>query len=203
MWRFTLAAATFFGFISLVGCGESSTEPSASSPRKPPAFGTGGLGKTPAEAVHAFLSAVKDGDEETASQLLTPLAREKTKEMEMEVAPPGSQTAQFAIGDVEQINEEIAHVASTWSDVDEEGTPHQDSIIWLLRREAEGWRIGGMATKIFDDEPPLYLNFEDPEEMIRKQMLVEQEIQRRFNSDQQASQPPAGQPGAPDTGVIR
>jgi hypothetical protein len=49
----------------------------------------------------------------------------------------------------------------------------------MVRREADGWRIAGMATRVFEDQPPLYLNFEDPEDMLRKQQLVAQEIERR------------------------
>ena len=36
-----------------------------------------------------------------------------------------------------------------------------------------------MAATIFPGEPPLLLDFEKPEEMIRQQQLAEEEIQRR------------------------
>jgi hypothetical protein len=49
-----------------------------------------------------------------------------------------------------------------------------------------------MATKIFDDMPPLLLNFEDPEDMIAKQEMVAQELQKRA---QQAAAQQAKQPG--------
>ncbi len=149
---------------------------------------------SPAECVQRFLEAVRTGDDETASSLLTPLARKKTAEMEIVVAPPGSKTASFEVGEVEQVSDDVAHVATEWTDLDESGQPHTDAIVWFLRRLDQGWRVAGMATKVFDDEPPLLLNFEDPADMLRKQQLVEQEIRRRAaaqQQQQQRSQPPA------------
>jgi hypothetical protein len=70
-------------------------------------------------------------------------------------------------------------VATTWSDVNGEGERHSDAILWVLRHETEGWRIAGMATKIFEDELPIILNFEDPQDMLRKQKLAEEEANRR------------------------
>ncbi len=141
---------------------------------------------TPDKAVHQFLEAVRVGNDSTASQMLTKLAREKTAEMQLVVAPPGSETAKFSVGEVEFIGDAGAHVASTWTDIVEDGQPHTDTIVWILRKEPEGWRIAGMGTKLFDDAPPLLLNFEDPEDMIRKQRMAEEEMARR-------SQPAGGQ----------
>jgi len=73
----------------------------------------------------------------------------------------------------------VAHVSSNWTDTGEDGQPATDEIIWMLRRDPAGWRIAGMATKIFKDELPLLLDFEDPQDMIRKQQLAEAEMQRR------------------------
>jgi hypothetical protein len=134
-----------------------------------------------ANVVRDFLQAIKAGDETVSNELLTPLARQKTAELDMAVAPMGSETASFTVGEVELPEEgggELAHVASTWTDVDD-GQEHTDEILWVLRREEEGWRIGGMATKIFEDEPPLLLDFEDPADMRRKQQLAEAEMERR------------------------
>jgi len=104
--------------------------------------------------------------------------------------PGGSPTAQFKVGDVELVEQGGAHVACEWSDVDAEGQRHNDNVIWVLRQEDEGWRIAGMATKVFEDQLPVILNFEDPADMIRKQELVEQEMQRRAEAEaKQASKP--------------
>lgn len=140
----------------------------------------------PAEAVAKFLEAVKNGEDAKANGMLTKLALEETAKMDMVVAPPGSDTASFDVGEVELLSEadELgAQVASKWTDLGDDGLPHTDEIVWMLRKESEGWRIAGMVTTIFPDEPPLILNFEDPQDMQRKQRLAAEEMERRMRAE--------------------
>lgn len=132
----------------------------------------------PDHVVAEFLEAVRAGDDEKAARLLTPLARQKTSEMEMVVAPPGSETAKYQVLGVELVGKG-AQVASDWTELDNDGRPHTDRIVWMLRNEPEGWRIAGMSTRVFADQAPIELNFEDPADMLRKQQLAEDEIARR------------------------
>jgi hypothetical protein len=132
----------------------------------------------PESVVAAFLEAIRIGDDSKAAELLTPLARKKTTEMEMVVAPPGSETAKFKVCEVERVGGG-AQVTADWTDLDSDGRPHTDRIIWILRKEADGWRIAGMATQVFADQSPLVLNFEDPADMLLKQQQAEEEIARR------------------------
>ncbi len=177
--------------VSLSGCGannETSGEASINtSDLQSPATVQSGQsppieGKTsdPAQTVENFLAAVKAADDQTAERLLTTLAREKTAELDIVVAPPGSETASFEVGQVEYLSKTEAHVSSIWIDLDLDGQSQSDKIVWALRRSADGWRIAGMATQVFEDQPMLFLNFEDPADMLRKQQLVEEEIQRRI-----------------------
>lgn len=165
------------------GCGQSST--SGGSAARPT-----GTNEGPDRAVASFLEAVKAGNDAVAAGMLTKVARQKTTEMQLVVAPPGSTTASYQVGEVEFIGNQGAHVASTWTDIAEDGKPHTDTIVWILRRDPEGWRISGMGTRIFDDRPPLLLNFENPEDMIAKQREAEQEMERRAQA-QQANRPAA------------
>jgi hypothetical protein len=146
--------------------------------------------RSPEALTTAFLEAVRTGDDKTAATLLTPAARQKTAEQEMVVAPPGSQTARFAIRDVQMVDGG-AHVASDWSDVGTDGHMHTDRIVWILRKEPIGWRIAGMASKIFPDRPPVVLNFEDPEDMMRQQQAAEAEMARRDATQNPAAKKPA------------
>lgn len=178
----------------IAGCSQSGTEspaPDAAAAASTTSHATEAeSGPGPAEAVHAFLQAVREGKDEQANNMLTTMAREETAKLDMVVAPPGSDTATFQVGEVEllsQGDEKGAHVASTWTDVGDDGQPHTDEIIWMLRKEPEGWRIAGMATKIFEDEPPLLLDFENPQDMQRKQQLAEQEMQRRMREELNAA----------------
>lgn len=140
----------------------------------------------PAEAVAVFLDAVKNGQDAEANGMLTKLALEETAKLNMVVAPPGSDSASFEVGEVELLSEgdeQGAQVASKWTDLGDDGLPHTDEIIWMLRKEPEGWRIAGMATTVFPDEPPLLLDFENPQDMQRKQQLAEEEMQRRMRAE--------------------
>jgi hypothetical protein len=186
----------FAGLALLVaaGCGSQSPANSAAdAPGKVVKAGLKGNGG-PDDAVREFLEAVRVGDEAKAAKMLTPVARQKTAEMHMVVAPPGSPTAKFEVTEVEMVADDGAHVASTWSDVDEAGNRHADQILWILRKEAEGWRVAGMATKVFEDSLPIILNFEDPQDMLRKQKLAEEEMNRRATAAAADSQAKKQQP---------
>jgi len=187
LWLAVLAGVT----CGLCGCGGTagSPEPQASFP-------------PPDQAVFTFLEAVRVGNDTEASNMLTPVAREKTQAMQLVVAPPGSDTASFEVLETELVAEDAAHVASKWTDLDDEGKPHTDDILWILRLEENGWRIAGMGTKLFEDEPPLYLNFEDPEDMLRKQKLAEEEIMRRAEAADAQESRQARNPAA-DAGTQR
>lgn len=132
-------------------------------------------------AVVAFLDAIKRGDDAAARGLLTKVARAKTKELGISVAPPVNDNATYSVRACEVIGEagDVVHVATTWTDVDADGFKSTDNVIWVTRLDPEGWRIVGMAMKVFDDLPPLLLDFEDPEDMLAKQQLVATELQKR------------------------
>lgn len=147
--------------------------------------------------VGEFLAAVKKGDDKRASELLTQVARRRTTEMEMVVAPPGSDTASYKVL-ASEVEGNEAQVGTDWTDLDADGRPRTDRIVWMLRHETDGWRICGMATRVFPDMPPVVLNFEDPEDMLRKQQQAEEEIARR---DSQIQDPMAedASPGSEST----
>ncbi|MFZ5833290.1 MAG: hypothetical protein ACOY3P_24640 [Planctomycetota bacterium] len=145
----------------------------------------------PAAAVAEFLEAVRTGNDEKATAMLTSVAREKAVANNGGVRPPASDTACFEVGAVQWIGDDGARVGSTWTDVDVgSGEPQTDEALWVLRKEADGWRIAGVAATVFDGEPPLLLNFEDPEEMQRKQQWVREEIVRRSTTALQAQAGP-------------
>ncbi len=184
MWR-NMAAWIVLGTLTgLAGCGNPSAPATDASQASGAAQSNAPADDdTPEGAVTIFLSAVCAGNDEHAASMLTELARRKTAEMDLEVAPSGSDTARFQIGEVEFVGDDGARVACTWSDLDEQGGRAEEHILWVLRREAAGWRIAGMAPSIFPDEPPLLLNFEDPEEMFEKLQRVQQEVMRRAQAE--------------------
>jgi hypothetical protein len=136
----------------------------------------------PAKAtVVAFLEAIKRGDDGAARGLLTKVARLKTEELGISVAPPVADTATYSVREAEVVGEsdDLVHVGTTWTDVDGDGFQTTENVVWVVRLDPEGWRVVGMAMRVFEDMAPLLLNFEDPEDMLSKQEMVAQEIQKR------------------------
>ncbi len=192
MWRNKVAVIILGALAGLAGCGKPSAPASIASqesPGQPATQADAPTAETPQGAVTIFLSAVCAGNDAHAASMLTDLARQKTAEMDLEVAPPGSDTAEFRIGAIELVGEDAARVACTWSDLDEDGRRGEEQILWVLRREEPGWRIAGMAPTIFPGEPPLLLNFEDPEEMFEKLQWVQEEAMRRAQAEVLQTEP--------------
>lgn len=176
MVRFWLGSVAVLLGGSIVGCGSAEVPAGGDSSTPVGKVATAeATEQSPADAIHQFLTAVRAGDDAAASQMLTTVARQKTAENQMVVAPPGSDTASFKVGEVEMIGDAGAHVASFWTDIDAEGNKHTDTIVWMVRKEGDGWRIAGMATKLAEDQPAVVLNFEEPDGMLAEQHAVETE----------------------------
>ena len=141
-------------------------------------------------AVVQFLDAIKRGDEARARDMLTAVARTKTQEMGISVAPPVNDSATYELKESESVSDtgDLVHVGTAWTDVDSEGFKTTDNVVWVVRLDPEGWRVVGMAMRVFDDLPPLLLNFEDPEDMLAKQEMVAAELQKRAEQAASAGQ---------------
>lgn len=200
-WMLTMAMVAAL----VAGCGGSGDSPApADKPAEPsePAGSDATAAAAPADpvaSVKRFLEAVRRGDDATAAAMFTQLAREKASEMNIEVAPKGSDTAQYEVFAAEFVDDSLAKVPSTWSDYDADGQLRTDNMAWMLRREPEGWRVAGMSATVFAGEPPLLLDFENPQETLRKLELLRDEIARR--SEPKAYE--AAQPTQPSAGVRR
>ena len=81
-------------------------------------------------------------------------------------------------------------VKTTWTDLDERGQPQTDEIVWVVRREAQGWRIAGMAAVMVAGEDPIPFDFENPEETIRKMDALRQS-QETVDGGQAGAETPA------------
>lgn len=123
----------------------------------------------PDQVVATFLGALRTGDKPTTAALLTTKARAETAKHQLAIDPLSAPNAKYEVLKPEYLtdNPDGAHVASSWSETYEDGTVSYD-IVWVLRREASGWRIAGMASELVPGEPPAFLNFEDPADMIKK-----------------------------------
>lgn len=160
------------------GTDESQAEPRASA--------------SPDRVVEQFLAAVRAGDEATTSSLLTDKAREETAKHDLVVRPPGTPTAQFQVGGVQFIDPQRtgAHVNTVWTETVASADGQEDTftydVVWALRRQEQGWRVAGIATEIIEGQAPVFLNFEDPSDMLDKWKRAEEIAARHEEAVRQA-----------------
>jgi hypothetical protein len=172
------------------------------SPESAPGTGAAASSAAPIEvappdvAVRQFLEAIRIGDHKQAEAMLTAVARQKTMEMDLLVAPPGSPTANFTIAGVEVIENQVAHVGCVWTDTGDNGKPQTNEFVWALRRQPEGWRVAGVAVQLFPNQPPVLLDFEDPADMVRKQQMAEAEFGKQQTSQNVQAGGATGTPGS-------
>ena len=140
--------------------------------------------------VTRFLEAIRKGNNDAATKLLTKVARQKTEESGRRIVPPANEFARIEVDEAVYITpgHDIAHVPTRWIDKDENGIALTDKATWVCRLEPDGWRVSGVAAYVFEDEDPLLLNFEDPADMAKKQEGLKNEIERRAKQ----AAPPAG-----------
>jgi hypothetical protein len=184
----SIAFCTLFALI-VSGCGKpaGTDHPSAASP-SPDAASTASKNDGPASAVAEFLEAVRTGNDEATARMLSKATRQKNAALNRSVTPPASDTAKFTVGKVDMIGDDGARVASTWTDLDADRQPKTDEAFWIVRREADGWKIAGVAVPIFAGEKPILLNFEDPEGMLRQQQWAREEMRRRMEKEEEGLQ---------------
>jgi hypothetical protein len=176
MLRYTSMTWLAFLAIGIVGCGGS--DDSAQGPQNregaSPTSQQTAVAQGPAETVAEFLEAIRSGDDEKFASMLTARARRKRAESQQQLVPQGSDTAQFDVGEVEYVGEDGARVVATLSNLDADGQRKTERNVWILRREPEGWRVAAVAVN-FNDEP-LVMNFEDPDEILRKREWAASQI---------------------------
>jgi len=123
----------------------------------------------PDQIVSAFLGALQRGDSGVAKALLTRRAREETQKRDLTVQQVGSPHATFKVGVPQYLTDKKTgvHVSTTWSE--KEGAEVITyEIVWALRRQESGWRVAGMGAELGPGKPMVYLNFEDPDDMLSK-----------------------------------
>lgn len=134
----------------------------------------------PEAVVTAFLAALKSGDDGVTAALLTGTARQETAKHNLAVQPPGSPMAQYEVtaAEVDKQDPSLSQVACLWTEAGEQGTTRTDEVIWVLRKETQGWRVCGMATQVPTRKEPVFFNFEDPQEMMQVSEEISQEMEK-------------------------
>jgi hypothetical protein len=203
-WKLPLIVALIATGFS--GCGKSENAPPAAQENAAPAIEVTRASTppklvpadaTPDQVVTVFLDAMRAADAPTIEALLTTKAREETAKHNMPVEPVAAPHAQFQVGAPQYLpmNPNGAHVQAQWIESDGMET-YTHSVIWVLRRQTEGWRIAGFAIELIPGQGPQFLNFEDPADMLQKQRdaIAAAEAAAAQAAAEQAAQPasPAG-----------
>lgn len=165
--------------------GGFSTLPAGSQPPATIAAPQTTFPTTPDAVVANFLTALRDGDDSMAESLLTKKALDETSKRQLQVQPPGTPSARFQIGKVSYVtaNKRGAHVTSVWSEQGTTGSELSYEIVWALRQQQDGWKIAGMATQVTQNGPPVFLNFEDPDDMLDKWREAERALAAQYPDD--------------------
>lgn len=123
----------------------------------------------PDQVVTVFLNALRTGDSPTTESLLTGKAREELEKHSMSVDVQSAPNANYEIRAAQVLadNPSGAHVTSVWTEKFDDGDETYE-IVWVLRHQPEGWRVAGMAMQLIPEQPPQFLNFENPEDMLKK-----------------------------------
>ena len=199
LWLLLLA-----GSWTWVGCQKTSTSDVAEAELLEPAIAASPANlhpdSKPDEVVTAFLEAARSGDESVATRLLTRKAQEETEKEGLSLDPPGTPSMKYRIEKVEYDKDikDAAYVNSVWTDSAAGPTESPFEVVWVLRRQSDGWRIAGMAAQIEPGEPPVFMNFEEPADVLRLKGQLDDEPSREHRgSVRQASyEEPAG-PASP------
>lgn len=173
----------------LPGCGDSqsATNQQGEGNGGPQvASGQGATGTTateaaselPAEVVARFYHALRDGDNGAIESLLSDKARDETAKSGLAIQSEASAALAYEIGETDFVTDQLdgAHVMSLWSEPGPDGSLVSTQVIWVLRRQQNGWKISGMATPIEEGQLPLLFNFENPEDMLQKKAYVESQM---------------------------
>ncbi len=180
LWKSTILGLTAVTFLA-IGCGKSNDNaaPAAMSVNGPTQMDR--AGHEAKMVVSDFLNALRRGDDSKAKELLTKLAHKKVDEQGRSLGHGANDGVKIEVDDATFPTPEhdIAHVPTRWTDQDETGKARTDRATWVCRLEPEGWRVAGFAAYVFEGEEPLFMNFEDPEDMAKHQQWLNDELERR------------------------
>lgn len=150
----------------------------------------------PADVVAQFYEALRRGSDETIASLLSDKAREETANSGLGIQSQASESLTYQISETEYVGDPTdgAHVRTTWMEPGPAGDTTATEVIWVLRKQRDGWRISGMATPVVEGELPLLFNFEEPEDMLRKKEFVEQQIAEPAGPQADTAEAPGAYP---------
>lgn len=163
---------------------------------------------TPEQVVTVFLNALRSGDSATTESLLTVTARTELPKHQLSVDVQSSPNSSYQVQPAVILpeNPNGAHVKSIWTEKSVDGNSEPYEIVWVLRRQPEGWRLAGMAMQLIPGQQAQYLDFENPADMLRKKdeaIATLQAMQAPVAETASTAGQPAQQVPSPPTRIER
>jgi|GEM_PF-5469436 len=214
MFARTILATICLTVIFLVGCGGSDPAPDASGeggdqPAAQPATGDQPTAEDQAAAqlkaeqakartaTRAFIDAARHGKAEQLLGMMTTTARsvlEKNKDYMIPLSV-GEKT-KVTVGIAVPSGDSVFYVDTILAEFDARGAAKEHKMIWALRKEADQYRIGGVALEIIPGQNPVHFNFELSIEEQQKAIAAAIQARSRYDAAQaaKAAPPATGQP---------
>ena len=167
------------------------------------------------QVVEKFLAAAKQSDADGKLSMFTPSARGEWERVGTEyLMVNSSPDMHFVVGEGEVVADVAgqaaeAHVASRITDKDPAtGEESIEEAVWWLTESNEGWRIRGLAMKVFENQPPLILDFEDLDGVFAKLQMLEgyEQVEPTVGEGAEGLWPtvePSAEVASPQTNPIR
>jgi hypothetical protein len=178
-----LTCGLLLASVSCVGCG------SAESTSSPSAAGSAAAARDTRDAKQVlgdFLQLKRQGNHAEADNLLSDKAREVINKVQLRLDPPASDIVRTEIGDIQNVDENRAHVPTKWTQGEGDDAESLE-IVWKLRNDPPGWRVIGATIGTMDPTS---------KKMVAIDFEFENEEQLRSTQAQvDVQQGPAGTPG--------
>jgi len=192
----SLSMLLVFGLFTVTqGCGNSGSVPAGQTTSPTADIGSGGAIGQVAEI---FLDAVRSGNSAVAAAQLTPLAQQRMREADMDFELLANEAAQYQIGLIEKLETDEAIVESVWTEPDADGQTQQERWTLALQSVQGQWRILGIVAETGPNQPPVIMDFENPDQAIAPANTASTAPPSTVTSDnkvlQQATRPPAQDP---------
>lgn len=216
-----LSTVICLAVIFILGCGggEPANPPSNDSGAQPAAEGQPAASDqaaiSPAEqqkaaaTVRAFIDAARQGDPDKTLGMMTVAAQKMlVDKKENIIRLPVTENAKVTVGRAVPRDGAI-YVETILADFNAQRVCKEFEMVWVLRNEPAGYRVGGVALEVIPGQPPVLLNFEkslqEQQEKIQKAIVAKQQYdaaqaaKANANSASRQVAQPTAQPPQPPT----
>jgi len=131
----------------------------------------------PKEVCRKFMSLLQAEKRIEAENLLTRTALTVTTRAGLQLEPLGDDNPVFKINDVRYATtkKKLAQVECSIEET-VDGKPYRVGIVWLVRKQAAGWRISGLMLETEPGKAKDLLSFENIQDVNRMKMLVSADV---------------------------